>query len=141
LNIYAESSAVLAWLFGEPTGEAVRMVLAKAELIIASDLTLVECERVLIRAQIIGGATEAHVADRRATLYRAAVHWHMLRLQKEVLDRASRPFPNEPIRTLDALHLSSALLARSVVSGLAILSIDERIRTNAHRLGFDLVPD
>ncbi len=131
---------MLAWLFGESAGHAVHRHLAEAETVISSDLTLVECERVLIRAQKVAGVTEAQAADRRAVLNRAAAHWHLLHLNKEVLERARRPFPNEPIRTLDALHLSSALLGRSAVPGLSLLSLDERIRTNAEGLGFDLAP-
>ena len=50
MNVYAESSAVLAWLLGEETGHSVREVIQHAELVIASDLTLVECNRLLIRA-------------------------------------------------------------------------------------------
>jgi predicted nucleic acid-binding protein len=141
LKLYAETSAVLAWLFGESVGHGVHRHLAKAELIISSDLTLVECERVLIRAQKVAGVTETQAADRRAVLNRAANHWYVLHLHKEVIERACRPFPNEPIRTLDMLHLSCALLGRSIVPGLFLLSLDERIRTNAEGLGFDLLPE
>ena len=69
MKLYAETSAVLAWLFGEPAGNAVQRHLAEAETVLSSDLTLVECERVLIRAQKVGGVTEAQAADRRAVLY------------------------------------------------------------------------
>ncbi|OGP87951.1 MAG: hypothetical protein A2156_01605 [Deltaproteobacteria bacterium RBG_16_48_10] len=51
------------------------------------------------------------------------------------------PFPREPIRTMDALHLASALLLRSAISGLTMLSLDERIRTNALELGFAVLPE
>ena len=50
MNIYAESSAVLAWLLGEAAASRVREVLRRAELVMASDLALIECDRVLIRA-------------------------------------------------------------------------------------------
>ena len=59
MNIYAESSAVLAWLLGEETGHSVRQVLQHAELVMASDLTLVECDRVLIRATATAEIDEA----------------------------------------------------------------------------------
>jgi hypothetical protein len=39
-----------------------------------------------------------------------------------------------------ALHIGSALVARSAVPGLRLLSLDERIRENAERLGFETVP-
>ena len=50
MTVYAESSAVLAWLLGADPGDAVRGVLGGADLVITSDLTLVECDRVIIRA-------------------------------------------------------------------------------------------
>ena len=54
MNIYAESSAVLAWLVGEEAGYRVREVLRRAALVTASDLALLECDRVLIRAVTLG---------------------------------------------------------------------------------------
>jgi uncharacterized protein len=141
LKLYAESSAVLAWLFGEETGEVVRQILSGAESVMSSDLTLVECERVLIRSEKVGGVREVQAADRRAALNRAAAHWHLVHLRDEILERARRPFPKEPIRTLDALHLASALVLRSAVSGLALLSLDERIRSNAKEIGFEVLPE
>ena len=140
MKLYAESSAVLAWLFGEETGEVVRQILSGAESVMSSDLTLVECDRVIIRSEKVGGVTEAQAADRRAALNRAAAHWHLVHLRDEILERARRPFPREPIRTLDALHLASALVLRSAVSGLVLLSLDERIRSNAKEIGFEVLP-
>jgi predicted nucleic acid-binding protein len=140
VKIYAESSAVLAWLFGEGAAARVRDVLSKAELVLTSDLTLLECDRVLIRALALDEIDEAGAADRRAHLNRAAAHWHVLRLSTEIVDRARRPFPAEPIRTLDAIHLASALAARSSVAGVALLSLDDRIRRAGAQLGFRLHP-
>ena len=56
---YAESSAVLAWLLGEDAAPHVREVLSRAELVVASDLTLLECDRVLIRAVALGEIEES----------------------------------------------------------------------------------
>ena len=140
MNLYAESSAVIAWLLGEPSGKEVRAALAGAETVVSSDLTLVECDRVLIRAVALRKISEAQAADRRAALGMAASRWHILKVVGEVVERARRPFPLEPIRTLDALHLSSALTARSALPGLELLSLDERIRENALALGFRARP-
>ncbi|HUP51077.1 MAG TPA: hypothetical protein VM198_01275 [Longimicrobiales bacterium] len=49
-TLYAESSAVLAWLLGDDRGDEVGRALADARGVVASELTRVECERVLIRA-------------------------------------------------------------------------------------------
>lgn len=141
MNLYAESSAVLAWLLGEDAGPRVREVLAGADIVIASDVTLIECARVLIRAVTLGDIAEADAADRRAHLNAAAAHWNILRIDTEIVDRARQPFPAEPVRTLDAIHLASALAARSAIAGVGILSLDDRIRTAARQLGFGLQPE
>ena len=140
MNVYAESSAILAWLLGEEAAPRVREVLAGAEIVIASDLTLIECDRVLIRAVTLGEIAEADAADRRAHLNAAAAHWNVLRIGADIVDRARRPFPGEPVRTLDAIHLASALAARSAIAGLELLSLDDRIRTAGRRLGMQLQP-
>jgi len=141
MSLYAESSAVLAWLLDEPAGSFVRQTLSETEIVLASDLTLIECDRVLHRAAALGELTEAEVADRRAHLATAAAHWHVLRLGSEVVDRARRPFPGDPIRTLAAIHLASVLVARSAIAGLELLSLDDRIRAVGKKLGLTLLPE
>ena len=141
MKLYAESSAVLAWLLGEADGARVRAALSEANLILSSDLTLIECDRVLIRGIALGAIAEAEAADRRAVLTTAAAHWHVLHLDTEIVDRARRPFPGEPVRSLDAIHLSAALVARSAVPGLRLLSLDRQIRLSGKALGFQLLPD
>ena len=141
MKIYAESSAVLAWLLGEDSGQRAREVLRGAETVASSDLTLIECDRVLIRALQLGEIDEATAADRRAHLNAAAAHWHVWRISPEIISRARLPFPAEPIRTLDAIHLASALAVRSSLAGLELLTLDERIRQTGKQLGFRLQPE
>jgi predicted nucleic acid-binding protein len=140
MNIYAESSAVLAWLLGESGGAAVASELEKAGAIVVSDITLVECDRVLHRSVATGILREAQALGARALLNRESVHWERLTLGPEVVERARRPFPEEPVRTLDALHLASALRVRAALPDLAVLSLDHRVRTNALALGLDVIP-
>jgi hypothetical protein len=140
VNLYAESSAVLAWLLDEPTAPAVRRLLAEADIIVASDLTLIECDRVLLRGVALKELTEAEAADRQAHLIEAAAHWHVLRIAGEIVDRSRQPFPGDPIRTLDAIHLASLLVGRSAVVGLRLLSLDDRVRQAATRLGVAVEP-
>ena len=140
MSVYAESSAVLSWLLDEGTAAEIRRLLAAADFIITSDLTLIECDRVLLRAVAVGELTEAEGADRRAHLVMAASHWHVLRIAPEIVDRARQSFPGEPIRSLDAIHLASALIARSAMAGLGLLSLDDRVRRAGVRLGLSVLP-
>lgn len=141
MNVYAESSAILSWLLGEDGGDRVREVLRGSKVVATSELTLLECERVLIRATTLGAINEGTASDRRASLSDAAQHWHVLRISSEIVERARHSFPGAPIRTLDAIHLSSALTARSAVPRLELLSLDSRVRRAGRQLGFRLRPD
>ncbi len=141
MNLYAESSAVLAWLLDENSAAEVRRSLAAAEIIVASDLTLIECDRVILRAAALGELTEAEAADRRAHLTEAASHWQILRVAPEIVERARQPFAGAPVRTLDAIHLASALVARAAIAGLSLLSLDDRVRKAGKKLGLEVIPD
>ncbi len=140
MNVYADSSAVLAWLLDDDAGDAVAATLAEAELIVASDLTLIECDRVLNRAVALNELRESDAVQRQARLNAAATRWTLLALDEEIIERARRPFPSEPVRALDAIHVASALTARKAVPDLIMLSLDDRVRKNADRLGFPLSP-
>ncbi|MCH7530516.1 MAG: PIN domain-containing protein [Gemmatimonadetes bacterium] len=128
-------------MLGEADGAKTASILERAELVLTSDLTLIECERVLIRTTSSKALSEADAVDRRAALRRAAEHWVLLRLDDEIRNRSKLPFPAEPVRTLDAIHLASALIGRGMVPGLLMLSLDRRVRENAAALGFDVLPD
>ncbi len=58
----------------------------------------------------------------------------------DVIERARRPFPVEPVRSLDAIHLASALLARSVAADLEVASLDHRLRTATQSVGIGVRP-
>jgi predicted nucleic acid-binding protein len=62
-------------------------------------------------------------------------------LDADIIERARRPFPAEPIRTLDAIHLATATLSHSLVPDLAVLSLDDRVRRAARQMGFEIVPE
>ncbi|MCY4375315.1 MAG: type II toxin-antitoxin system VapC family toxin [Spirochaetaceae bacterium] len=141
MNLYAESSAVLSWLLGEKRGEAARERLLAADMVITSDLTLVECDRALHRAEAVDELEAETVKSMRERFFAATDHWIVFSIDREVVERSRRRFPREPIRSLDAIHLTTALLVRSLVTELELLCWDERIRENADELGFDVTPN
>lgn len=59
MTVYAETSAVLRWLFGESGGEELRVVLAGARKVVTARLTLIETRR----AEREGRITAAQAAD------------------------------------------------------------------------------
>jgi predicted nucleic acid-binding protein len=141
VKLYAESSAVLSWLLADERAEPVREALSSAEFVIASDLTLVECDRVLVRSASTGRLLEPEAKEAAARLSQISERWVLIRLDAEILERARRPFPREPLRTLDALHLASALAALRTTPDLALLSLDQRVRRSGRELGLTLLPD
>lgn len=141
MNLYAESSAVLAWLFGESRESEVVAEFDNAERIFSSDLMLVECDRAIWRAAALGKASQSMAGQWRGSLMGVCSQWEILRLSPQIVDRARQPFPGEPIRTLDALHVASALQAHMLEPALAMLSLDERVRRVAHSVGLPLLPN
>lgn len=139
--LYAESSAVLCWLLGEAAAPLVQRELASAELVLTSELTLAECRRGLVCAVSAKRLREAVAADRAARLLAASAEWTQIKVESVVLERAGAPFPIEPVGTLDAIHLSSALLARANLGALSLLSLDRSLRDGAEALGFEVRPD
>ena len=140
MNLYAESSALLSWLLGEPAAESVSAALRSAEQVAVSDLGTLECERSILRGLVLGNLHRAAADERLARLRGTAAKWHHLRITPDLVERARHPFPGEPLRTLHALHLASALAVRARLPGIAILSLDARIRRSAAELGFELHP-
>lgn len=136
MTLYAETSAVLRWLFAEEGGEGLRVALASADKVTSSRLTQIETRRVVRRAEREGRITAAESADILAVFAQAASTWAVVEITEEIARRAEEAFPNEPVRTLDALHLASALFLRQSFPDLVILSSDERFSANAALLGF-----
>jgi predicted nucleic acid-binding protein len=130
----------LCWLLDEPRSDEVRAALAGAELVLSSSLTLVECDRVLIRAVTSGSLAKERAAERRTLLAESTDHWIVFAIDAEIVERARQPFPAEPVRTLDALHLATLFSMKPLVPDLALLSLDERVRRSARLLGVALVP-
>ena len=131
MNLSVESSAIAALLLGQTKGDIVTDILERADNVFSSELMLVECDRVLIRAETSGAISAADAASRRAALNRESAYWMLVRIDSEVLERARRPFPLEPVRSLDAVHLATLRVAGSIFVKTALLSFDERIRAHA----------
>jgi predicted nucleic acid-binding protein len=138
--VYAESSAVLRWLLGEPNQDAVIEVLADAEAVTASSLTVLECARALLRARMMQRISAAEERAGLGLLDDAVQAWHLLDVSEDVVTSARRRFPHEPVRSVDALHLASALTLQNALGRVHVLSLDDRVRRNAAALGMPVAP-
>ena len=138
--VYFETSALLAWLLGEPGAGAVKRIVDDAETVVTSVLTLLEAERALIRAEAAGFLSSGDAEKLRGLLARSKAGWILMEITGDVRDRAKRYFPAEPIRTLDAIHLATALVFLQAFPSLELLSHDRRILNNAVALGITAIP-
>ena len=133
--LYVETSAILAWLFGEAAIKDVIRAMNAAEVVVTSVLTIVEAERAIHRAVARRLIKEPSAHKLRGLLAQERSKWITMSLTTDVLTRAGRAFPVEPVRTLDAIHLATALAFGEAFPDLTMLALDRRIRDNATSLG------
>jgi predicted nucleic acid-binding protein len=131
---YIESSALLAALL-EQDAQAVQDLRALGQRV-TSALTFSEASRALIRARVTGRITpnEERRALRALRTFERRVA--VVALTSDILVRAGRPFPVEPIRTLDAVHLATVELLGEPPQLVTIVTRDDRVRANARTLGY-----
>lgn len=104
-RLYVETSALLRVLLDGD--EALRPVLS-GEGLFTSALTFVEAARAASRARREHrlDAREAREAERQLAAFERSCD--AIALDDEVLRRAREEFPEEPVRSLDAIHLARA---------------------------------
>ena len=137
-NLYLETSALLSWLFEESNADYVSESINNAENILTSTLTLMECQRVLIRAQHEQIINQKEYHNLLGLLNQSSAEWIIMEINKQVQQGVSQIFPIEPLRTLDAIHLVTALQFSKVYSDISVLSFDKRLIENATSLGFEI---
>lgn len=141
LNLYLETSAALRDLLGGEACREIRRLLRAAEIVATSRCTLTEVGRVLARLRVMEPAAAAAAAARESQFQTDSDLWVIQLLDEGIWTRCSRPFPMEPVRTLDAIHLATLEKLGGVIERLVVLSTDGRIRENAKALGFPVVPE
>lgn len=129
-----ESSALVAALLEHDT--AVIKPRAAGTQHVTSALTFAEAGRAIIRARAAGrlSAAEEQAAVRALRTFERRCF--ILDVDRAVLDRVRRPFPVEPISTLDAVHLATAESLGEPPQVVTIVTRDVRVRDNARALGY-----
>ena len=134
--LYVESSALLAALL-EEDADAVAALRGPGRLV-TSALTITESYRGLVRARVSARLD----TDRERLVVRALRTFEsrcgVISVTPAILERAGRPFPVEPIRTLDAIHLATAEALGEPPALVTVLTRDSRVRQNAAALGYAL---
>ena len=133
--VYVETSAVLRWLLGEPDARSIARQIQQTAEPVCSVLTILETQRALVRLERERPSRGRKLALLRGQLGEASADWNLLEITPEIRARAGEPFPIEPVRTLDAIHLATALQFARALPGLSVLTFDERILANLEPLG------
>jgi len=129
-----ESSALVAALLEHDT--TAMKPLAPGAHYVTSALTLAEAGRALVRARASGRVTAAEEQAAVRALRTFERRCFILDVDREVLARVRRPFPVEPVRTLDAVHLATAELLGEPPQLVTIVTRDTRVGDNARALGY-----
>ena len=131
---YIESSALVAALL-ERDAVALKSLRARGQRI-ASALTFAEAARAIVRARLAERLpSDAERAAVRA-LRRVERRCYVVGVTDEILARVGRPFPVEPVRTLDALHIATVESLGEAPQLMSVVTRDHRVRENVKALGY-----
>jgi predicted nucleic acid-binding protein len=122
LIAYLDSSVVLRIVLGQPERLS---DWPDVTLGVASALVEVECLRTLDRLRLRSGIPAEEIALRREAVFDLTSEMEIVEPGWPVLRRASQPFPT-PLGTLDALHLSTALLWRDTRGEDLVMATHDR---------------
>jgi len=128
---YVDASVVLRLLQGE--ADALE---SWTELMpVSSQLTKMECLRVIDRARISGATTDEVAGQHRATALAVLATFSLVPVSDATLERAADPFPTA-LGTLDAIHLATALQLRGEFPDLEFATHDRELAVAARAVGF-----
>ncbi len=133
--VYLETSAVVRWLLGEPDAPRIVRCIEESTEPLCSSLTILGTQRALARAERERPSRVQQIRRLRRQLGEVSADWHLLEITPGIRIRAGEPFPIEPVRTLDAIHLATALQFANAFPGLPVLTFDQRILANLDPLG------
>ncbi len=133
---YVDSSVLLRFILGQPeslTG------LLEVDLRVTSLIVEVECLRAIESARSRGQLTVEEAADRRRVAFAQLRRMRRLAVSLTVLRRAGESYPL-PIKSLDAIHLASALLVRDrEAPDLVFATHDQRLGQLAAVMDFPVI--
>lgn len=127
--LYVETSAVLRAVLERGMTPEVERRIAEARYLITSRLSLVEAARALLRLRQDEQLTEVQIADAGRQLDSLWARCTIWELTRAVCDLASQVAPLKPLRTLDALHLATYLVARRRLGAdVSLLTVDQHLQ-------------
>jgi uncharacterized protein len=132
---YIDTSVLLRVILGEPN--PLRQW-RSIEVAISSEIVRVEALRSIDRARMLAPLADADVSERREAALAVLEGFHLAAINRSVLQRAADPFPTL-IRTLDAIHLATALLVRTDYADMVFATHDAQLAIAARAVGFKVL--
>lgn len=129
--LYLDTSAVLCAVLENGTSPEVEAKIAAAPALITSRLALVESSRALHRLRQLGQVGEAQLANAHREVGSLWARCELWELTPAVCEMARQVATGKPLRTLDALHLATFVLAREKIENLELVTVDQRLQEAA----------
>ena len=131
---YVETSALLAAaLDGDVSAQ--RAVEGSGR-VLTSSLTHAEAARAVVRSQASGRISPTQAQALTDALSTFARRCETIVVGEQLLGRAGRSFPVEPVRTLDAIHLATIEMLGAEPGSGTVVTRDKRVRENARAMGW-----
>jgi hypothetical protein len=133
---YVDSSVVSRVVMRQPN----RLVeLETCTQRLTSLLTQLECLRAIDKARLDEGLDQDEILARRLVLFQQLRRMSRIAVARSMLDRAGSSFPL-PVKTLDAIHLATALQLRERrYHELVFATHDRQQGRAAAALGFEVI--
>jgi len=128
-SLYLDTSAVLRAILESGVSPDLEARIARAPVLITSRLSLVESSRALHRLRQLGQISETKLADADRELNAVWARCELWEMTPSVCERARQVAPAKSLRTLDALHLATYVMARERIGDLELVTADQRLRS------------
>ena len=129
--LYLDTSAVLRAVLEGGTSPDLETRIRTAEVLLTSRLSIVEASRAIHRLRQLGQLSETKLADVEREIESMWARCELWELTPSVCEAARRVAPGKLLRTLDALHLATFVLARQRIGDLELVTADERLQAAA----------
>lgn len=136
---YFDTSVLAKRYLSEPGARRARRWLRRYR-VASSAIAPVELTSALSRRRLAGHVSEGQFRALMALVRRDRDFWELVEVSAAVLGRAEDILTRAPVKTLDALHLASALLLGDLVGArLPFVTADAGQRQGAAALDLDVV--
>jgi hypothetical protein len=134
-QVYVDASVIVAATLDQPGAlRGVRWALA-----VSSELIVVELLRTLDRLRLAARAPDAELAQLREEAEKNLAKLDLVPINRALLRRAGGAFPM-PVKTLDAIHLATALLWEEHAGDIVFLTLDRQLANTARACGLTVYP-